>query len=709
MREINQTVVETKNAVARAAEIAITAVRDIVYTVAASYWKGIRFVYDKTNGNDALKLDDATPPVADDFNLFELFLHLTLSGAWIFGLLGTFTAHTARTTATIFSHSADLVLAKEDEIGLAADNRTFFNKYVLGVLGLILGIGFGALGFASIAIGRGITNNWKSAQKISETMINAVLAEDDHIDTNEDNRSFIRKYVIGLVGLGLGFVAGLMGMITVVTGRVVTNSWKTGLQLAVGMVNIVKETPIHIDQDDRHSVRKYLVGFLGLLPGFIAGVLGGGTVGLLRLSENGRETAKHTIVTIVNFVLATDDAIQLEADNRSFARKYLAGFLGLLIGGAVGFVGAIAIVGGRMVTNNWKTAAEIAATMTNVALAENSLISIDPDDRSLVRKYVVGMVGLVVGIVAGLTGIMAVASGRTLGNSWETTKLTAGYILNTALSENRQITMNEERPKKEILGWGAVGLVIGALVGLALAAIPFSARKILPLLAGIATSPFTAAWRMGREASKWYYDNLRFSRIPLETKDPNEKLRDLYNALTSSGRLPEGMTIQKAPNDPYSTHGMLRSLLKFIRKSVTFNAQTVTERTLSNFHKALQPNRTVAAATDATHLLDPVSGVSLDEIAETVLQKTKARYDESNPKHSTNIEIEKVVKFVMLYLWQSASSNAREAYGQQHNASESDRVPQDLYRVDHASFFRPQVPAIGVVCDDARIEVVSGK
>jgi len=401
------------------------------------------------------------------------------------------------TNVPLYKHETDD--AQSDEIIMSEDKRHWARKYVLGFPGLLLGTVVGAVGFASVVVGRALTNSYKSLVLVAGKMTNVPLykhetddAQSDEIIMSEDTRHWARKYVLGFPGLLVGAVVGAVGFAGVVVGRALTNSYKSLVLVAGKMINVplyheseTKSDRIKMSEDKRHWARKYVLGFPGLLLGTVVGAVGFASVVVGRALTNSYKSLVLVAGKMTNVPLykhETDDAqsdeIIMSEDTRHWARKYVLGFPGLLVGAVVGAVGFAGVVVGRALTNSYKSLVLVAGKMVNVPLYhedenKSDRIKMSEDTRYWARKYVLGFPGLLLGTVVGVVGFAGVVVGRALTNNYKSLVLVAGKMINVPLYEDKinsdksdKIKMSEDTrhwARKYVLSFP--GLLVGAVVG----------------------------------------------------------------------------------------------------------------------------------------------------------------------------------------------------------------------------------------------------
>ncbi|MDR3477672.1 MAG: hypothetical protein P4M14_06545 [Gammaproteobacteria bacterium] len=450
--------------------------------------------------NAVLHADDQLPlglnPI-DPRNKIERFLlgapGFVLGGVLLGGFavmtigLGRIISNSFKSGYRTFAKMSNSVLDAEDKLILAEDNaRHWVPKYVLGAPGILLGSVLGSLSVIALSIGHVISNSFKTGVRAFISVANSMLHANDQIDGDglekNDNRHWVRKYVLGSPGLLVGGLAlGSIAVVAISMGRLITNSFKTGVRAYRSVVNLVLPADQQIadldENDNRHWFRKYIVGAPGLaIGGLVLGGLSALTIGVVRLITNSLKTGGRTIVSLMNFALAADDQIVdfegLEVnDNRHPFQKFGLGAPGLIGGFILGGMAVAAISLGRLISNNFKSGSRVFVSMANLALHPNDKINAagleQNDNRHWIRKYVISAPGVVIGGMVGALAVVAIGIGRMITNSFTTGVSAYHYVLNLALPADQQIIdleANDNRHwfRKYILG--APGLAIGGLV-----------------------------------------------------------------------------------------------------------------------------------------------------------------------------------------------------------------------------------------------------
>lgn len=306
-----------------------------------------------------------------------------------FGITFAWIISSVRTGAHVFCKMSNWALADDNQMPTPGeDNRNWFNKYVVGLPGFLIG---GALGLASmfcIGVGRFFINNSKSFALSFSSFSDLALHKDNAINY-EDTRGWFRKYVIGFPGLLLGAGIGFFAFFAIGLGRIVTNSWKTGAHVADKIINATLDLSEQTkdEADTRSFVRKYVVGSPGLLVGTFVGILGA-------LVMNSAITAARIFAHMSNAALSEEDRISFSAkDDRPAVGKYGFGLLvGAPLGFVLGFVSMIVISFVRWASATLGSFSSLGGSLMNVAIERKEFDGLGGDQRPAAQKAV-GVLG----------------------------------------------------------------------------------------------------------------------------------------------------------------------------------------------------------------------------------------------------------------------------------------------------------------------------
>ena len=202
-----------------------------------------------------------------------------------------------------------------------------------------------------------------------------------------------------------------------------------------------------LGQDDkRHWFWKYIAGSPGLAVGGIIGLVGMGATFAVRSITNGIKTGVRTAVSVMNLALHSENQFKTpglaQEDERHWFWKYVAGSLGLVVGGLVGLAGMGFTFAVRSISNSIKTGIRTAVSVMNLSLHSDNQFKTpglgQDDKRHWFWKYAAGSPGLAVGGIIGLVGMGATFAFRGITNSLKTGQRTLVSLMNLVLHEDEQ-------------------------------------------------------------------------------------------------------------------------------------------------------------------------------------------------------------------------------------------------------------------------------
>ncbi|GGI80459.1 hypothetical protein GCM10007966_06240 [Legionella impletisoli] len=172
----------------------------------------------------------------------------------------------------------------------------------------------------------------------------------------------------------------------------------------------LEETEEKKDAQPRNFVRKYILGFPGLVIGAAFGVVGFIVAGAARMIGHTALTGWHIFAEITNLSLKNSKDENFGKDERkSFVQKYILGGLGLPIGAAMGLVGMVVVGVSKMLAHSAQTAVQIVAYFTNLALGKPNNKWLGYDERSSrIQKYALGALGLVMVVTIGILSLITI-------------------------------------------------------------------------------------------------------------------------------------------------------------------------------------------------------------------------------------------------------------------------------------------------------------
>ncbi|HVE43904.1 MAG TPA: hypothetical protein VNC84_02050 [Gammaproteobacteria bacterium] len=460
------------------------------------------------------------------------------------------------------------------------EERSPFLKYGVGCVGLLIGGIAGVIAFAALNIVRFLKtvaiNSGLSFLYVARSMAHLVLHSDEKRNLSEivNNRDRLHTYVLGAPGVLFGMVAGALAMLAIIAVRTLTNNLKS---FAAAFECVMRHDLYLLREvDKRPGWRKYGLGLPGLCLGGLVGAV-------LKVAFHSFLTASTIASGMMYIVLPTCGFARRsnwEPDDRHPVEFYVLGAFGILPGIIIGALSMLAIIMARTLTNN----------MTSFALSFYSLLALDPslgvdryeDDRSNWRKYGWGLPGLLLGGMAGIFVLSVVHFCRVIKHSVLSFRSMSGSMINMALNNGhlfKNSFEHDNRTLKQQLGYGAIGCVVGFVVTLPIACILW-ARLPLMLTIAIAASPVVFICKLlhrafGRSAFECHHIGDRDETM--------QRFKNLFSALSTFGKLPEGIEIPPAGNGK-------EKLAIFMRKTFLLNIPSLTERLLREMLREYKKN-----------------------------------------------------------------------------------------------------------------------
>ena len=479
------------------------------------------------------------------------------------------------------------------------DKRHWFWKYAAGSPGLAVGGIIGLVGMGATFAFRGITNSLKTGQRTLVSLMNLVLHEDEQPRLRglgeEDERHWFWKYVAGSPGFVVGGLMGLAGMGLALAVRGVTNSLKTGLRTIVSVMNLALHSDNQFEdpglgQDDkRHWFWKYVAGSPGLAIGGLMGLAGIGIVFTVRSITNIIKTSVRTAVSMMNLALHSENQFKTSGlgqdDKRHWFWKYVAGSPGFAVGGLLGLAGIGLALAVRGITNSLKTGLRTAVSAMNLVLHPDNQFE-DPglgqdDKRHWFWKYIAGSPGLAIGGIIGLVGMSIVGVGRFVSQTGKSFLALSKSLLNGAVEKKLFAGVGQDKRSKKQKILGGLGYVAAGLIVTPIAVTIYAIRKIPIVLAagvGIAASPLVGTVKFLTRAIKRCTGRTRFPASEFSTVT-EQQFKNLYSSLNAWGQFNTGTQVIKNGSGK-------KGWGSFFRKCMSFNAKTVTEKTLDDLYKA---------------------------------------------------------------------------------------------------------------------------
>ncbi|WP_347251538.1 hypothetical protein [Legionella sp.] len=354
------------------------------------------------------------------------------------------------------------------------DGRTPFRIYGLGLPGLILGSLTAPVAMVIASSERIARESWKTTKEIFIVIVNTVLptkkSEEAAPERTEGNkRSKLDTYGFGAPGLLVGIISGGIGFVGALCARILINSFISALYMSILITNKALDPADRISQieDDRSTLDVCGFGLPGLFLGALTGRLGFFAVGLGRVAINSFFTFVNVNSSAFNLVRQEQNA-RLK-DERSPVLIYGLGLPGLILGGLTAPI-AITIAGAeRSARESWKTTKELFSAAVNLALPaskQEKTPAQSKDNRSKLNIYVFGAPGLLLGLISGGIGVIAIGFARTVTNSFKSGLNSFILVTNFALDSQHHLNPSQaKRSPIEKYGFGLPGLVLGGIAG----------------------------------------------------------------------------------------------------------------------------------------------------------------------------------------------------------------------------------------------------
>jgi hypothetical protein len=442
-----------------------------------------------------------------------------------FILLGRIIDDSFETCTRTFISCCRLLLHPNDKnelhgVGLEEnDMRLWYERYILGAPGFILGLTFALPAMLGIAIGRFITNNWKTGVRAYGSVYDLLYPYSGQmLEVNDQDRSWLRKYFIGFPGLLIGASLGFLVLALKISYQaikfvsthlatmiktsltflrdqilhVLFNSWDSGLRIWRTCIRFV----LHQDEqniignktlgasDPRYWVDQYLYGFPGLIVGFAAAIPSLAIIAIGRFLTNNFKTGMRAYGSVNNLFNINSQYKLEQNDNRHWLFRYGISFPGLIIGGLLGLMNVAFIYLVRIVSNNLNTFWRAFVTFARLTLHPQDKVAIpglqlgENDARSTFWKYYISFPGLLLGAVIGLVASAIFAVLRFITNNLKS--IESGFSLPIILSLTNTIdtSWNDQRPAIRKYGIGFPGYALGLTAGLIPASMILCARLL---------------------------------------------------------------------------------------------------------------------------------------------------------------------------------------------------------------------------------------
>lgn len=515
--------------------------------------------------------------------------------------------------------------------------QTFTQKYILGFPGMFIGVALGSISFITISIARNFGKaSLKTAQYTYGNMINVLLSEKNKIDvSNEPN---FKQGLQGFLGFPLGFVAGLTGVSFLSLKHIFVNSIETSWLIFTSLTNISIEKGTREDNfgKDHRSLWLKLLGFPGATIGLPIGILGFFIVGLFRIGKNGYKTSIRVAKNIVNFVQPKEKKSEVSNDTRKLMDKLL-GSPGYPIGVAFGLIGWT----GLYIKVNFFAGLDAFIQSINISLDKHIQIKKVENNTSTTRKIlgqILRIPGFLIGGLLGLTCALMIGAAKGVTNYIKNNALSfyyfSGSLMNVAIGHTRFTGVGADNRSTRDKVYGGFGYVAATCTTGVIGLLYYTSSNILvgvALVLGVCNSLFCSLYKSNKMQK-----NPRFKNdAPEDEKE--QKFKNLYGSLDPFGKLQKGEIKHSA------TGG--KGALCFVRKSVTFNVDSMTERLFDTLLKAYRS------------LNDKSLFNSDSESYKTAIEEVKNYYERHDnclvpdeEKIKRNDQIDELGKFVLHYL-----------------------------------------------------------
>ena len=485
------------------------AIRHSNSTFWSTAWKVTRLALEDKNAESPLGKDERTSIYQKYILGFPGLLVGAILGAVSFAIAGTMRCikHSLLTTRYLAGAITDARIENGNLHINSKDNRTSnLQKYLMGFPGVILGSILGVVGFSGRQAVNVITNSAKTAWVIWATIVNHAGLYDlakyttggRHLLDNQDARtSFLKKYVLGFLGIPVGVAAGIAGFTIIWAWEIIKHSFITtvdtaekmpGVAMKLGKLNQVNDKddlppPPTAHPNPRSFVQKNIIGFPGRLIGLGVGLALFTIIVSIRIIHHTAKTAYH-IFGEISIKAAGDNLKKVEVfghDKRHhLLEKYALGFPGIVVGITTGIIGFACVGTGRIVKHTAMTAYFLFATMTAIPIANIEFKAKFGKDKrtSNFDKYALGFPGLVIGASIGAIGFLIAGIVHSSTYSITSARNSFWFLTNLALEkENRKKLPAQNRRMIEHV-FGLPGLIVGSLSGVVAISAVLSFRVI---------------------------------------------------------------------------------------------------------------------------------------------------------------------------------------------------------------------------------------
>ena len=510
--------------------------------------------------NVGLNVENAFKPLDEKF---QPDLRFGFVGSVFGALAGAFAAVAVSSAiwfAGTFATVTNFALHPDDKIKLGTDTRSTLGKCI-GVLGLTGAI-FGLLGAFAVGVGRILLNLFSGALKNSFfTFLNHGLPTDKLLPVPP----YEKPWYLGIIGKTFGTLAGSFAAF-IVSGLI---SFDRAFTLVAGSALHPEDQTLLIE--DKRTVIGKRLGYCGFAFGAFTGLLAIPFIGIGRIVTNTFKSFGRFFLITFNWGLPANSLNVIEPEKRNWASRAF-GLFGIITGAMTGFLFAMGV-------STCLTLGTIFVRMTNAVL--------DPEDRLVVQDFkrnwgahVLGALGIPVGLIAGLVAMATVLIARFIGHTVLSYLSLAGSLLNCSIRQAFFSGLGGDRRSLTRKVVGCLGYVAAAITVTPLALAIFVMRQVPSVFSfslGVAFSPLVALYKTGGVVRRHFRPEAkRFSAGELTITDEASVIqgfKNIYSSLSSWGKLISGENLAVQADGS-------KSQWTFFRKSITFNARSVAERTL---------------------------------------------------------------------------------------------------------------------------------
>lgn len=285
----------------------------------------------------------------------------------------------------------------------------------------------------------------------------------------QDERSFYRQ-IYGLLGLGAGAFFGAIAATGILLARIVSNTFKNFVTTFSKMLNYGLNTyKIPVPQFEKSALPWKILGSTGYLLGGLAGGIGLGFVGVIRVLMNSWETGLQTLGSAINLVRKEKVKNDLFCDDaRTAGTRYGLGFPGIFLGVFAGPFAFAAAALERTAVESWKALRSTFVSGLNLAFSRKNRIK-QEESKLEGWDYLFAVPGLFLGYIAGGLGFALISFGKIISNSWESFLHAFASVTNLALDKKDELQSygheKDKRRSKYSIGFGLPGLVTGFILG----------------------------------------------------------------------------------------------------------------------------------------------------------------------------------------------------------------------------------------------------